>query len=216
MWSGEVSTIARAIKVILVPIMLLNWLGGLVSGVWLALLGDWSPIAVGIAAMFVSHILLGIAFLPALALFAPAMLFFERGRGVLAGLFLAASQAYQVAIIALWCVGVLLFFASGAAPPSIVPRLIWSYGVALGPIMYMAQKEQRSGGAEGTVFATLVAQVAYVVTIVAALLLSVTVLQGAMIFTGITVVGAAAQFLFVMYAGRMEQFEKLKRQQLIS
>ena len=62
---------------------------------------------------------------------------------VLAGI----SSLYTAALIAAWGIGILAyFFRSRATAHSIIPLLIWSYGVASGPWSFLASKDQQGGG----------------------------------------------------------------------
>ena len=55
-------------SVLAVPLMIVNMLGGIVSGIWLAVLGEWGAIGYGIAALVVSGLVLSIVLMPALLL----------------------------------------------------------------------------------------------------------------------------------------------------
>ena len=80
---------------------------------------------------------------------------------VLAGI----SSLYTAALIAAWGIGILYLFASRATAHSIVPLLIWSYGVASGPWSFLASKDQQGGGNEYSAMSTFFFQVGYVVAI---------------------------------------------------
>jgi hypothetical protein len=69
---------------------------------------------------------------------------------VLAGI----SSLYTAALIAAWGIGILYFFASRATAHSIIPLLIWSYGVASGPWSFLASKDQQGGGNEYSAMST--------------------------------------------------------------
>ena len=51
----------RLMTVMAVPLGILNIFGGVVSGIWLAILGEWGIIGYGILALMVSGIGLGLA-----------------------------------------------------------------------------------------------------------------------------------------------------------
>ncbi len=88
--------------------LVLNSLGGIVSGIWLAILGEWGAIGIGLVLVFVSTGVLGVALLPATGL-AVAAYAARRSRAGL--LFLGLlSNLYIAALITVWCVGVLVFF----------------------------------------------------------------------------------------------------------
>ena len=80
---------------------------------------------------------------------------------VLAGI----SSLYTAALIAAWGIGILYLFASRATAHSIVPLLIWSYGVASGPWSFLASKDQQGGGNRYSAMSTFFFQVGYVVAI---------------------------------------------------
>jgi len=60
-----------------IPLMILNMLGGIVAGIWLAILGDCS-IGAGILIFFVSTGILGFVIMPSILLAVPAALCAER------------------------------------------------------------------------------------------------------------------------------------------
>ena len=65
-----------------VPLSLLNIFGGVVSGVWLAILGEWRVIGTGVLALFVSGMALGLAMMPGLIFSLPAAAMLERGNKI--------------------------------------------------------------------------------------------------------------------------------------
>lgn len=149
---------------LLIPLMLLNFFGGIVSGIWLAFLGQWAPLLTGIAASLISYFVIGLMLMPGLFLFgAPAIALAERGRMVLATPFLLLSQLYIYSLVTVWCLGVFFFFVSRANSQTFLPLLIWSYGVALGPWMFLAKKDRMSGGDAPASTTTFFAQISYIV-----------------------------------------------------
>ena len=66
-----------------VPIMFLNLLGGIISGIWLVILGEWSEIFRGILFMVVSGFVISIALMPSLLFAAPAALAIQKGKKLL-------------------------------------------------------------------------------------------------------------------------------------
>ncbi len=170
--------------------MLLNALGGIASGIWLAILGEWWAFGLGIIGIFVSHLIISIALIPSFGLSAAAYAAIQRGYrtgGMLIGAF---SNFYIAALITIWCIAILSIFMSHATSTSWLPLLIWSYGVAIGPWAFLAQKDVQAGTGEGAVTLTFFAQLAYLVLIVAIAFFSPTVPQAAAIFGGIVALGA--------------------------
>jgi|HigsolmetaAR201D_1030396.scaffolds.fasta_scaffold10813_3 hypothetical protein len=181
------------VMVLMVPLMLLNFFGGIGSGIWLAILGEWWAIGYGIAGFLLSHFLLAIILMPGILLVGPAALLMEKGKTFLAFPFLLLSQLYTFAVITAWCMFVFYFFMSRAGQDTFWPLLIWSYGVALGPWMYMAQKEQQGGTGDASAMTTFFAQVAYIVVALVVIFGSATLIGLAMIFGGIMLVGMLIQ-----------------------
>ena len=161
------------------PLMMLNIFGGIVSGIWLGVLRDWSTLGLGIFFFFFSTFLLGIVLIPSTLLFGAGLLCAEKNKlgGVI--FFGSLCNLYDVAFMVIWCCGILFLFARDADSAHLIPRLIWSYGVATGPWAYKASKEQGGGGEGfGSYVATFLLQLAYLVVMVLT------------IFWGITLVGA--------------------------
>jgi len=177
-----------------IPLMLLNLLGGIGSGIWLAVLGEWSTLGLGITFFFVSTFLLGLVLMPGLALAIPAAKCAERGSLIGILLFGTLSSGYILAVVTLWCCGVLSLFVGDATRSDIIPRLIWSYGVATGPWSYMASRES---GTEGEGFASTVtnflAQVAYVIVMILVLVTTLTIADAIRIFGAFMLIGLILQ-----------------------
>jgi hypothetical protein len=60
--------IATIIRLISIPVMLLNLGGGIVGGIWLVVLGKWGLLGIGLASVFISSIGLGLALTPSMLL----------------------------------------------------------------------------------------------------------------------------------------------------
>src|SRR4051794_29268627 len=103
------------IAALVIPLILLNVFGGIVSGIWLAILGKWNPIFVGILGIFGSTMLLSFALMPGILLIIPAAKLVERNKQVAAFLFMFAGSAYTFCVIAIWCTSVMWLFMQKAA-----------------------------------------------------------------------------------------------------
>lgn len=180
------------VLVLMAPLMLLNFFGGIGSGIWLAALGEWWAIGYGLLGLL-SHFLLGIIMVPSLLFAGPAVLLVGKGKIFLAIPFLLLSQLYTYAVITAWAMFVFYFFMSEASRDTFWPLLIWSYGVALGPWMYMAQKEQQGGTGDGSVMTTFFAQVAYIIVALVVIFGSATLIDLAAIFGAIMLIGMLIQ-----------------------
>jgi hypothetical protein len=147
-----------------VPLSLLNIFGGVVSGVWLAILGEWGVIGTGVLALFVSGMALGLAMMPGLIFSLPAAAMLERGNKIGGYIFTFLSLIYTYGLLIVWSVVVLIHFTDQATDSSLIPILIWSYGVATGPISFLASKDAQSGS-DSSALPTLLLQVAYLAVI---------------------------------------------------
>lgn len=175
-------------------VMILNMLGGVVSGIWLAILGEWGEIFRGILFLVISSFIISFALMPGLLLAGPAMMAIERGKKILGLFFGSLSVFYTVALIVAWCIWVLWLFVSSATESSLIPLLIWSYGVALGPWMWLAQKDQQGGGNEFSIITTFFAQISYLLAMI--LFFAGTTLEIiTVVFGSIMLVGAILQII---------------------
>ncbi len=193
----------------MLPLMLLNFLGGIGSGIWLALLGQWWAVGYGITAIFLSHFFLSFIMMPGLIFGAPAAMLIQKGRLILAFPLVLLSQLYIYTVIVIWCLIIFFFFMSKANPNSFFPLLIWSYGVALGPLVYLAQQDRRGGGGEASSMTTFFAQIAYIVMALVAAFTRKPLLELAIIFSGIMLTGLFIQ-IGIAVAILREQAENLK------
>jgi hypothetical protein len=181
------------LSILSIPFMFLNFFGGIASGIWLAVLGQWWAIGYGIAGLFFSSSLLGLAMMPGLIFAAPAGILAEKGKLVLAFPLMLLSQLYTYLVVIAWCMFVFICFMSHSSASLFWPLLIWSYGVALGPLMYMVQREERAGNSGGAWMTTFFAQLAYVATALIAVITRASLINLATIFGGLMLVGMLIQ-----------------------
>jgi len=179
------------ITVLMLPLLILNMLGGIASGIWLAILGEWWAIGYGLLAFFASAFVLSFVLLPGVVFAGPAAMLAERGRNILALPFVFLGGLYVYAVVTAWCVLVFYFFMRHANADNHLPLLIWSYGVATGPWSFLASKESQGGGdaGVGANFATFFAQVAYVVMGLVFLFTRANLLELATVFAAVMAVG---------------------------
>jgi hypothetical protein len=177
---------------LMLPLMLLNVFGGIVSGVWLAILGQWWAIGIGLAAIF-AHMFLSPVMLVGMVFGAPAVALINRGQTVLALPFILLSQLWTYGIVAIWCIASFHYFMSHADHRTYIPLLIWSYGVAVGPWANLSQREMRAGGGEAGLMATFFVQIAYVVTGIALIFVTAYPMTLLIIFLSILGIGMLAQ-----------------------
>jgi hypothetical protein len=165
--------IINILTLLCVPIVILNLLGGLISAIWLAVLGNWRTIGIGIGLMILSGSILRIVLMPAILLIAPTPYFARKRSMLLVRAFTFLGSLYITTVFALWCAGVLLFFVNMTTDKSIIPVLIWSYVVAIGPLVILTNKEVQAGGGESSIIFTVFTQLGYAATILVVVLTGV-------------------------------------------
>jgi hypothetical protein len=181
-----------------IPIMILNILGGIVAGIWLAILGQWGTIGAGILIFFVSTWLLGFVIMPSMLLVASAALCEERGKTFGFISFVALGNLYVLAVITIWCCCILFLFVRDATESSIIPRLLWSYGLATGPWAYMAGKDAEGGGGFASMLGTFLGQLAYITIMILVLFTSIALLTAIKVFAGFMAVALVIQITFAI------------------
>jgi len=188
------SSLENTLTVLVIPIMILNILGGIVSGIWLAILGEWGEIIQGIIFMVISVFTISFALIPGLLFAGPAIIAIEKGKKFVGMFFGFLNLLYTVILITVWCIWIMWLFVSSASESSFIPLLIWSYGIAFAPWMYMAQKEQQGDGNDASTFIIFFAQLSYIIAMIMAFL-GATIGTIAIIFGTIMVIGAILQIL---------------------
>lgn len=194
--------LVKLVAILAVPLSLLNMLGGIISGIWLAILGKWGVIGYGILSMFVSAFALGFALLPGTLLAAPAVLMYEKGIKIGLYFFSLLGSLYTAAIITIWCIAILYFFAHESDSNSFIPTLIWSYGVAIAPLTYMTQKESQGGGGEASIMMTFHAQLGLAIVIIAIPLLRISLLSAIYVFAIIMLFSVFLQMIALSQSTR--------------
>ena len=192
-------TFAKIVAASTVLLRLLMMLSSIVAGIWLAILGEWGIIGYGIiAALFVSELGLGLAISPQLLFATPAAALYEKGNKFGFYFFAFLGALYVVGVLTTWCIVVLYFFARQSDANSVIPALLWSYGVATGPIARMARKEEaQGGGGVGTMVPTFFSQVAYVLVILAVLFFKVSIFDVSVLFGAIMIIGLIFQLRLI-------------------
>ncbi len=171
--------------------MLLNVLGGITSGIWLAFLGEWKLLGTGVAAMFLGGIAVIPALMPGMVFTLPGVYFMERNWNLPGYFFLLLSTLYTVSIMVVWCVGVLVFFMSRATAETYIPLLIWSYGIGVSVWSWLAKKD----GSDASVISSFFAQIGYVVMMGVVLVSNrVTVIDLVFTFGGVMLIAVIANF----------------------
>ena len=136
----KVEMVQVILGLVSIPIMLLNFGGGIVGGIWLAFLGKWGLLGLGIVSMFISSFGISLALAPGLLFVAPAGVALDRGRYIIGGLCLTLANVWTDVVMTAWSVGCFYVVLGYYDRGSIWPYLLWAYGMATGPWTYMAAR----------------------------------------------------------------------------
>src|SRR2546428_11569341 len=175
-----------------VPLTFIIGSVGIVAGIWLAILGQWGSLGYVLLILVGGGFLLWITMMPGMLLEAQATAFAEEGNQPAFYLLVFLRTLYPFAVLTLWCVLVLNFFARRADSSSIIPMFFWSYGVATSPIAWIAQRDLQSFK-EYAMISTLFAQGADVLVVLAVLSVGASALRGLVLFGIGMVVGQPIQ-----------------------
>jgi hypothetical protein len=193
---GMVSTLVSGFTLVFLLIVCLNLLGSIVSGVWLAFLGEWWALGYGLALLLASTLGVSFALLPSILLAAPGVYFLSRGPRFLAYPFAFLSNVYTAAVVTGWCVWVLQLYLQHAARRSFLPLLLWSYSAATGPWTYLASKDRDNPASMITATA---AQLGYIVMMVMTFFFSPTLRDEAVAFGIVMGLALIVQFAVRRY-----------------
>lgn len=144
----------KLLEILSLPIMIFNFAGGIVGGIWLAFLGEWRLIGIGLVLLFVLNWILSIFMIPSMIISSIGMKFYGKNK-FLVLFFGYISQLYINILIIATCVLALLIcssFYNGNTYLGFIPYLLWSWGMALGPWQFFASKEPDNEFSTITVF----------------------------------------------------------------
>ena len=134
--------LAQLAVLVSLPILFINSFGGIIAFIWLMFESEWTLIIKGIILFFVSSFALSIAFLPAAGVSMIGMFFYIKKIKFLAFPIFYIATLLNIAVISVWTLFVFnAAFMNSSPETSLIPITLWAYGVAVGPIQYMASKE---------------------------------------------------------------------------
>lgn len=146
--------LAMIVGVLSVPIMILNFASGIVAGIWLAILGEWGLLGIGILFLFTSHWLIGLLLLPMLPV--DALTLYLSGRknplGYLTGYISFLYTNILIALTFFFAYSVCKSYYHGDTWIGYIPYVLWSWGMALGPWQYMSSREPNNEYSTFTMF----------------------------------------------------------------
>ncbi len=186
-------------KIFQLPIVVLNFFGFIVSGIWLLVIGQWGSVVAGFIVSIFAPFFLGFAVLPGMLFTGPMT--YLAGRKVTIGVYFFGflTSVYMYLVIATWCSGITFYFMHDAPPRAFWPLLIWSYGVATSPWSYMAQRDQSIA----SILFAFFAQVAFIVMMLS-ILLGVDFIDALQVFPLVFVVGVFFHMQLLAHVQRAE------------
>jgi len=172
-----------------------NSIGVIVAVVWLATLGRWATLGLGLVAAVVGAFAIGLALLPGLALATAAARSLERHHNSRAFLCTALSLLSTYVVIAAWSLASIGYFAGPAhAIGEALPLFLFGYVVATAPLSFLAiQEDERRG--TGSRITLISSQIATAVGI-AVVLIARDVKLGLAVFGLLMGTGYLGQLLF--------------------
>lgn len=144
-------------------VAVINAVGGIVAGIWFAVNGDWSAIGWGIAWLIAGPFVASLAIMPGMIFGIPGMRAAERGDDGTARLMAVLSGLYTNAVMVFLSLVVTGFFFRKVHSSPLLPTLLWAYTASVLPWVFLAEKDQQSGGNEFSSIATLFLQFGYVI-----------------------------------------------------
>jgi hypothetical protein len=190
-------TLLSIINILSIPLLILNFGSGIVAGIWLIILREWTLLIYGILSLFVASFILSIALMPSL-IFVPLIAKFTETQNKIGLYFFSLlSLLYTFSVLAAWCLVVLYFFLIRTKGDSIIPVLLWAYAVATGAIAYLASKETQNDN-PSAMFPTFFAKFSFALLILIVLFFQITFYDVIMLFASIMLIGALFQFKLAM------------------
>ncbi len=132
---------AALIRLLSIPVMILNMFSGIIGGIWLGVVGNWGLIGAGLVVMFISTFGLPLALALGLIFAAPAMMALEKGKSIIGGVLIALANLWTYVVVTAWCLGSFYVVLAHYETGSIWPYLLWAYCLATGPWTYFAEKD---------------------------------------------------------------------------
>jgi hypothetical protein len=152
-----------ASQLLAIPFAALNYFGFFCGAVWLAILGKWGLLGIGIVSTFISAAGLALVLIPGTLAAMMALPFLDRPLWslvlwLLGFPFILTGSIYTAVVIGAWCLSVITVCVTTAGEGAMLPALLWAYGVAVAPLSYLTlsrgpNKDTSTGNVLMTCFA---------------------------------------------------------------
>lgn len=160
--SGAATVVGFTLISIIVTVLIaVNFLSGIVGGIWLAIKGQWGSIGWGFALGCIMPWVWMLASLPSMGLAFLVGLFADKGSRVFTAIFGFLGSMYSNILVAFWVFYAFDFFMGRASSDTYIPYLLWGYSSMMAPLSYMASKEPPDS--TGTSLALFCAQLSFLV-----------------------------------------------------
>jgi hypothetical protein len=131
--------VTRGVRVLLIMVTVVNFLGPCAAGMWLALHGFRFEAGIGLCfAVVVPFVWSWLAFRPSAKLAGPLVVRGDLAHPALVTTIAFIAAGWQYCVLAGWTLGVFLFFEGRIGWGMPVPMLVWVYGTVMGPLSFMA------------------------------------------------------------------------------
>ncbi len=158
---------AEASSLLILPLILLNTFGGIIAGIWLAILGEWGHIGTGLLLAIGGPWFLSIPLGISMLVLAPMLMLLEKVKNVVFQVpFAVAGASVTLGIMIAWAYLCQYLLVGEATSRTLIPLLLWTYGAITGPFVFMAQKDQQAGGNEYSLIALFFYQIAAIINMV--------------------------------------------------
>ena len=164
----------------------------IVSAIWLMILGDWGLIAYGVFVSFISIFGLVSALMPGMMFAGPALAFKKNNKKL--GFFVCGclTSFYSMTVMSAWCITIMHYFLKESDSSSFVPTLLWSYCVAIGPVLWISNKDIQSKD-RYAINSTLSAQIACLFLVFVNILIRLPLGWNIALFTMVMIAGLTIQ-----------------------
>lgn len=139
--------------------IIINFFAGIISGIWLAILGNWAVIFYGLFLSFVMPFAYSIVALPTMAILPLIVKAVEKKSKFFTVLLGLVNVLYSNGIIVAWTYFVFTEFTKNANGLIAVPLILWGYSTVIAPLAYMAKGEAPDN--TGTSLGIFLAQAGY-------------------------------------------------------
>ncbi len=186
------------IKILLVPLAILDLVSGIVGGIWLLILWDWLFVLSSGASILIARLFLPFPLMLAALFMFPEKWLREHGSfgKVLAYPFFVLSQVWVWGLMIVWIVSIFAGSLEAAGPNEKFPYLLMAYFVSVVPWAYMSQG---SLNPEGMPFNVLFARLGAAFVLIGMGMFNMTVEDTMLVFSLIMATG----FLLSLLGKRM-------------